>query len=603
MANERLLALRKRMAEEGIDAYYVPTSDFHDSEYVEPYFGCRQFLSGFTGSAGVMAVTKEFSGLWTDGRYFVQAKKQLAGQDTKLMEMGSEGVPTIFEFLEDHLPEGGVLGFDGRVVNTADGRRFERLAEKRHGSLSIGHDLAGEIWKDRPPLLAPQIWVLEERYSGETAVSKLSRLRAAMKEQKATVHLLSSLDDIAWLLNIRKQSEDGNLLPLAHMLITGGSARLFVDSRNFPPQLHPYFKDCGVLVERYEDIYEAVSALRGEAVLAEPEKMNYALFKSIDGSNRVIEEMNPTSLMKAVKNPVEMENMRRAHVKDGVALTKFIRWMKTEGQTADVTETEAAERLEGLRKEQEGYLGPSFSTISAYGSNAAMCHYHAEKGDESSVGKKSFYLVDSGGQYYEGTTDVTRTIAMGPLTAEEKFHYTLVLMGMLRLADAKFLYGCRGLNLDYLARGPLWKHGLDFNHGTGHGVGYLSTVHERPNGFRWRIVPERQDSCVLEEGMVTSDEPGLYIEGSHGIRTENLLLCRKAEKTPYGQFMKFETLTWAPIDTEAIDLSVMEPSDVLLLNEYHEQVYEKLSPYLNEEEREWLKEATKAIGGDHTWTI
>ena len=219
------------------------------------------------------------------------------------------------------------------------------------------------------------------------------------------------------------------------------------------------------------------------------------------------------------------------------------------------------------------------------------------------MGKKSFYLVDSGGQYYEGTTDVTRTIAMGPLTAEEKFHYTLVLMGMLRLADAKFLYGCRGLNLDYLARGPLWKHGLDFNYGTGHGVGYLSTVHERPNGFRWRIVPERQDSCVLEEGMVTSDEPGLYIEGSHGIRTENLLLCRKAEKTPYGQFMKFETLTWAPIDTEAIDLSVMEPSDVLLLNEYHKQVYEKLSPYLNEEEREWLKEATKVIGGDHTWTI
>lgn len=601
MANERLARLRKLMEEEGIDAYYVPSSDFHDSEYVEPYFGCRQFLSGFTGSAGTMVVTKDFSGLWTDGRYFVQAKKQLQGQDTKLMEMGSEGVPTIYEFLKEHLPEGGTLGFDGRVVNTADGRKFQALAEEKHGTLFVSRDLAGEIWEDRPELLPPRVWVLEERYSGETAGSKLKRLREAMKEKGASVHLLSSLDDIAWLFNIRKQSEDGNLLPLAHAVITENSARLFLDSSGSSEDLKAYFAGWEVSLEPYGDVYRAVSELRDETILLEPEKINFALYGSVDSSNRILETMNPTSLMKAVKNPVEMENMRRAHLKDGVALTRFIRWMKTEGKTVQFTETQAAERLENLRKEQEGYLGPSFATISAYGPNAAMCHYHATKEEESSVGKSGFYLVDSGGQYYEGTTDVTRTIVMGPLTEEEKLHYTLVLMGTLRLADAKFLYGCRGINLDYLARGPLWKRGLDFNHGTGHGVGFLSTVHERPNGIRWRIVPERQDSCILEEGMVTSDEPGLYIEGSHGIRTENLLLCRKAEKTAYGQFMEFETLTWAPIDTEAIDVSVMEPSDVALLNEYHRQVYEHLSPYLNKEENQWLKEATKAIGGDCTW--
>lgn len=298
-----------------------------------------------------------------------------------------------------------------------------------------------------------------------------------------------------------------------------------------------------------------------------------------------------------------MENLRKAHLKDGVALTKFLCWMKKNAGKVELTETEAAERLEDYRKAQEGYLGPSFTTISAFGSNAAMCHYHATKEQESPVGTDGFYLVDSGGQYYEGTTDVTRTIAVGHVTDEMKEHFTLVMMGMLRLMNAKFLYGCRGLNVDYLARGPLWERGFDFNHGTGHGVGFLSAVHERPNGIRWRIVPERQDSCVLEEGMLTSDEPGLYIEGSHGIRTENLSLCRKAEKNEYGQFMCFENMTFAPIDLDAVDISVMEPSDVRMLNAYHKEVCEKLSPYMTEEENEWLKEATRPIGEDYTWRI
>lgn len=601
MANERLRSLRTLMEQCGIDAYYIPSTDFHDSEDVESFFRCREYISGFTGSAGTLVVTKDFSGLWTDGRYFVQAKKQLAGQETELMKMGEEQVPTIYEFLSEHLPEGGVLGMDGRVVNTGVGRELEAVLKEKHGTAAINRDLVGEIWEDRPALVSPRVWILKECYTGESLKSKIARLRAEMKKRNAGVHILSGLDDIAWLLNIRKDAGDGNPLPAAHMIVTETLACLFIDSSLFNEEVNTYFRENGVTVKPYGAIYEAAAALRSETILLEPEKINYALYQSIDESNTRIEAMNPTSVMKAVKNPVEMENLRKVHIKDGVALTKFIYWMKNEAPKGQLTETEAAEKLEDLRKEQEGYLCPSFDTISAYGPNAAMCHYHATKEEESVICAEGFYLVDSGGQYYEGTTDVTRTLVMGPVTDEMKLHYTLVLMGTLRLANAKFLYGCRGINLDYLARGPLWERGLDFNHGTGHGVGYLSNVHERPNGIRWRIVPERQDSCVLEEGMFTSDEPGLYIEGSHGIRTENLLMCRKAEKNMYGQFMCFETMTFAPIDTEAIDLSVMEPSDIRLLNEYHRNVYEKISPYLSGKEREWLKDATKPIGGDAQW--
>lgn len=597
MANERLQKLRALMEQHGMDAYYIPSSDFHDSEDVEAYFGCRAFISGFTGSAGTMVVTKDFSGLWTDGRYFVQAKKQLKGQDTELMQMGDEGVPTILEFLEEHLPEGGVLGMDGRVVNTGVGRELTKVLEKKHASVSVQHDLVGEIWSERPELTVPKVWVLGTEYAGEDAESKIKRLRQEMKACGATHHILSSLDDIAWILNIRMDPVDGNVLPAAHMIIEENALRLFINSSRFDGAVSSYMEENGVSVRPYEKIYEETSAIRSGSVLLEPGKVNYALFSSIHESNRIIEAMNPSSMMKAMKNPVEMENLRKVHIKDGVALTKFIYWMKEKAPKGTLTETEAAERLEEFRKAEEGYLCPSFPTISAYGANAAMCHYHATKEEESTIDAKGFYLVDSGGQYLEGTTDVTRTLVLGPVSEEMKLHYTLVLMGALRLADAKFLYGCRGMNLDYLARGPLWKRGLDFNHGTGHGVGFLSNVHERPNGFRWRIVPERQDSCVLEEGMFTSDEPGLYIEGSHGIRTENLLMCRKAEKNMYGQFMEFEVLTLAPIDTEAIDCSVMEPSDMDLLNAYHKKVYETLAPYLTEDERQWLMDATKPVGG------
>ena len=603
MANVRLEKLRALMEAHNMDAYYVPSSDFHDSEYVEDFFRCRAYVSGFTGSAGTLVVTKDFAGVWTDGRYFVQAKKELEGQDVELMKMGEEGVPTIDAFLAEKLPEGGVLGMDGRVVNTGIGRGFEKIVAKKNGSMAIRHDLVGEVWETRPELEAPVVWVLKEEFSGESTQSKVARLRAEMEEKGADLHVISTLDDIAWLLNIRKETTDGNVLPTAHVLVAKDSLRLFINSSRCSDEVMAYFAENNIQVEKYEDIYDAVAAVKEQKILLEPDKVNYALSSSIDASNVVIEAMNPTSLMKAVKNPVEVENLRKCHIKDGVALTKFIYWIKQNVGKIELFETEAAEKLEEFRKAQEGYLGPSFSTISAYGANAAMCHYHATKENESMVEANGFYLVDSGGQYYDGTTDVTRTIVVGPATEEMKKHFTWVLMGTLRLANAKFLHGCRGMNLDYQARGALWQQGLDFNHGTGHGVGFLSSVHERPNGIRWKIVPERMDSCILDEGMFQSDEPGLYIEGSHGIRTENLLICHKAEKNMYGQFMNFETLTFTPIDLDGVDISVMEPSDVRMLNAYHKECYEKLSPYMTEEENEWLKEATRAIGEGYTWTI
>ncbi|MEG0566692.1 MAG: aminopeptidase family protein P, partial [Hungatella sp.] len=350
-----------------------------------------------------------------------------------------------------------------------------------------------------------------------------------------------------------------------------------------------------VTIKPYNDIYGLIKELKGEHVLLETAKTNYAICHHLDVSNQMINRMNPTALAKAIKNSVEVENMRRAHRKDGVAMTKFIYWLKNNIGKMDMNEMSVSDYLEKLRRQQEGNLGLSFPTISAYGEHAAMCHYSADAKSNKTLEPKGLYLVDSGGQYYEGTTDVTRTVALGPVSAEEREHYTLVAISMLRLGAVKFLYGCRGLTLDYVAREPFWERGLNFDHGTGHGVGYLLNVHERPNGIRWRMVPERQDNCVLEEGMINSDEPGLYIEGSHGIRTENLVVCQKAEKTEYGQFMKFEYLTFVPIDLDALDPSLMTEKDRNLLNSYHKQVYNMIVPYLTTEEAAWLKEYTREI--------
>ena len=595
MIQERIAALRSLMAERQIDAYMIPTSDFHESEYVGDYFKCRKFITGFTGSAGTAIITQTEARLWTDGRYFVQAAKQLEGTGVLLMKSGQEGVPTEEEYLAEVMPQNGTLGFDGRVVNSQLGEKLEELLEDKHVKFSWKEDLVDLIWEDRPALSAEPVWILKENYAGKSAADKIADLREAMKKEKTTVHVLTTLDDIVWLLNIRGNDVVCNPVVLSYALVTMERFYLFINEAVLDSEVKSYLKELGVTVRPYNDIYDAVSQLKGQKVLLETAKTNYAIISNLDESNAVVDRMNPTAPAKAVKNPVEIENMKKAHIKDGVAMVKFICWLKKNIGKQTITELDAEHYLDNLRAEQEGNLGLSFHTISAYGANAAMCHYSATPESNTTLEPKGLYLVDSGGQYYEGTTDVTRTISLWETTEAEREHFTLSVISMLRLAAVKFLYGCRGLTLDYVAREPLWSRGLNFDHGTGHGVGYLLNVHERPNGIRWRMVPERQDNCVLEEGMVTSDEPGVYIEGSHGVRTENLIVCKKAEKNEYGQFMEFEFLTFVPIDLEALDKSLMNERDVELLNSYHSAVYEKISPYLTAEEAEWLKENTRAV--------
>ena len=595
MIAERLSRLRALMQQKGAGAYYVPTADFHLSEYVNPYFKSRQYLTGFTGSAGTLVVTMDEAALWVDGRYFIQAEEQLSGTPVKLMKMGEEGVPSVLEYLSK-LPEGAVIGLDGRTVSAAMALRMEKTLSTRNITLEPDMDLVGDIWPDRPPLPNAPVYVLGVDSVGVSAADKIADIRRVLVEKDADAHVLCTLDDIAWLFNLRGGDVECNPVFLSYAIIERDAAYIFADKSKFHACVQEYLRQLNVTLLPYNDIYEFASKYdEGDAILLSTASVNYTLYDKLYDKAIIIDEENPEQLKKAIKNPVEIENMRKAHIKDGLAVTRFMRWVKENVGKEPISELSAAAKMDSLRLETEGNLGRSFSTISAYGPHAALPHYAPTEESNLAVEPRGFLLMDSGGQYYEGTTDITRTIAVGPMTDTEKKHFALVLRSMLRLANARFLYGCRGLNLDILARGPLWDEGLDFKHGTGHGIGYLLNVHEAPNGFRWKIVPERVDSCVFEEGMITSDEPGIYIEGSHGIRTENLIVCRKGEKNEYGQFMYFETLTMAPIDLDAIDPSYLNDAEKQQLNDYHRLVYEKLSPYMDDGEREWLRKYTRAI--------
>lgn len=595
MIAERLSRLRALMQQKGVGAYYVPTADFHLSEYVNPYFKSRQYLTGFTGSAGTLVVTMDEAALWVDGRYFIQAEEQLSGAPVKLMKMGEEGVPSVLEYLSK-LPEGAVIGLDGRTVSAAMALRMEKTLSTRNITLEPDMDLVGDIWPDRPPLPNAPVYVLGVDSVGVSAADKIADIRRVLVEKDADAHVLCTLDDIAWLFNLRGGDVECNPVFLSYAIIERDAAYIFADKSKFHACVQEYLRQLNVTLLPYNDIYEFASKYdEGDAILLSTASVNYTLYDKLYDKAIIIDEENPEQLKKAIKNPVEIENMRKAHIKDGLAVMRFMRWVKENVGKEPISELSAAAKMDSLRLETEGNLGRSFSTISAYGPHAALPHYAPTEESNLAVEPRGFLLMDSGGQYYEGTTDITRTIAVGPLTDTEKKHFALVLRSMLRLANARFLYGCRGLNLDILARGPLWDEGLDFKHGTGHGIGYLLNVHEAPNGFRWKIVPERVDSCVFEEGMITSDEPGIYIEGSHGIRTENLIVCRKGEKNEYGQFMYFETLTMAPIDLDAIDPSYLNDTEKQQLNDYHKLVYEKLSPYMDDGEREWLRKYTRAI--------
>lgn len=599
--NVKIGQLRDRMKELGIDAYLVPTADFHESEYVGEFFKCRHFLTGFNGTAGTAVITMDKAGLWTDGRYFVQAEEQLSGSEIKLYRMGEPEFPTLDEFLEEELPVDGCLGFDGRVVNSELGYGLQNLLQEKNVTINCSKDLVGEIWTSRPAMSCEPIWSLDVKYAGKSTVEKLSDLRDAMKKNKAQIHLMTALDEIAWLFNLRGNDIVNNPVFLSYALITQDEAYLYVQKEAIKEDTKMGKEVCAALAEakvqvkEYAEFLQDVAALKNEKILLERKKASFAVCESIDASCRIIDEMNPCATMKAVKNATEIENMRKAHLKDGIAVTKFMYWLKHTIGTCDMTEMTAAHKIEELRAEQGNYIEPSFVTIAAYKENAAMCHYHPSDEVCKKLKPEGLLLVDSGGQYLEGTTDITRTYALGSLTEKEKEYYTIVAAAMLKVSTMKFLHGCRGINLDYTIREAFWKRGLDFAHGTGHGVGYLSNVHERPNGLRWKVVPERQDSAAIEPGMICSDEPGLYFAGDFGTRTENLILCVEDEKNEYGQFLKFEFLTKAPIDLEALDTRFMDDADIERLNTYHKDVYETISPYMNEEEKEWLKHVTREI--------
>ncbi len=585
MIQERLALLRRAMAEKGLDAYLIPQADYHGSEYVGDHFKIRAFFSGFTGSAGTLAVTAKKAGLWTDSRYFLQAEAELAGTGIDLYRMGQEGVPTLDAFLKAELPPEGTLGADGRMVSAARGLELEKKLPGR--TLAFSEDLAGLLWTDRPPLPKAPVFILEERYAGKSAREKLAQLREQMGE--AEVHLLTALDQIAWLLNIRGGDVQCNPVPLAYGLVERERMLLFIDREKLSPAVMDYLTGLQVEVRPYEAIGEALDGCAGKRVLLSTKEVNYALYSRLAGCAEIVDKDSPVLHAKAVKDPVEQENLRRAHVKDGVALAKLLYQLKT--GRGPQTETAVAAEIDALRREQEGCIGPSFTTIAGYGPHAAIVHYHATEDSSIPLERKGLLLLDSGGQYYEGTTDVTRTIALGPVTAEEKKHFTLVLQGMLDLSAAVFPKGCCGFHLDALARSPLWRQGLDFGHGTGHGIGYMLCVHEPPIGFSFRRTA-RYDTERLLPGMVISDEPGVYIEGSHGVRIENQLLCRESDMPG---FFCFETLTLVPIDRDAIDLKWLDAAGRERLDAYHQRVYAAIAPHLTEDERRWLKEATRPL--------
>lgn len=596
MIKQRIENIRDLMKEKNIYAYIVPSSDYHQSEYVGDYFKSREFMSGFTGSAGTLIISMDEAGLWTDGRYFIQAEQELKDSGIKLFKMGEEGVPTIEEYLLEKLPKNSTLGFDGRVMSVKEGQSLANKLAFKGINIEYKYDLVNDIWEDRCSLPTEKAFLLGTEYSGESFSDKLSRIRAVMKEKKATTHILASLDDIAWLFNIRGRDVKSNPVVLSYAVISIDSVYLFIDKNKIGEDIRAELSKENVQIKGYEEVYEFIKKIEeNEVVLIDTSKVNYAIYNNIPSNVQKIEERNPSILFKSIKNEIELKNIRNSHIKDGVAFTKFMYWLKNNIGKIEITEISATQKLEEFRREQDKFIEPSFSTIAAYKDHAAMMHYSATEESNYKLEPRDLFLVDSGGQYFDGTTDITRTIALGPIPENVRKDFTNVVRGMIRLSKAKFLYGCRGYNLDILARGPLWEEGVDYKCGTGHGIGFVLNVHEGPNGFRWKVREDIDDSCILEEGMVTTNEPGVYVENSHGIRIENEIVVRKAEKNEYGQFMDFEVITFAPIDLDAIDESLILKDEKVYLNNYHKQVYDKISPYLNEEEKQWLKTYTREI--------
>lgn len=575
MIKENIEKLRILMKEHNIDIYIVPTSDFHQSEYVGEYFRAREFLSGFTGSAGTLVVDMENAYLWTDGRYFIQAQQQLSGSDIILMKMGMKNVPTIKEFLDQNCDK--TVGFDGRVMSYR-----EVLSYKN--KLVTNIDLVNEVWQKRPALSKQPAFIYDEKYCGESRISKLNRLRNSMGE--CDYHIITSLDDIAWLFNLRGNDVACNPVVLSYAIISKSDAILYVQDDVIDSKTVALLKRDGIAIKEYNMIYDDIKLLKGK-VLLDDLLVNYQIVTNLNCE--IKKATNPTQYFKAIKNETEINATKNAHLKDGIAMTKFMYWLKTNVGKIALDEVSISDKLESFRREQKDFYDLSFDTICGYKENAALMHYKALPEKCAKVSDEGMLLIDSGGQYIDGTIDTTRTFVLGKISDIQKRDFTIALKALLRLQNAHFISGTTGTNLDILARGIIYEYNLDYRCGTGHGVGHFLNVHEGPNGFRPKDRPGGAPSCPLEPGMITTNEPGIYIEGSHGVRHENEMLCVEVENNEYGQFLKFEPITYVPFDLDGLNLELLSDHEIKQINEYQQLVYDKISPYLSAEEKTWLQ--------------
>lgn len=619
----KLKKIRKRMQEEKIDAWLVLSSDYHNSEYVGQYFKCREYISGFTGSAGSILIFQDEAGLWTDGRYFLQAEKELEGSGIRLFRNGEDHVPELEECLAEKLQKQSLFGVDGRTISISAYRKLKKKLNRKQIGIRLDADLVGDIWQERPKMSCQPVWELELCYAGVSRKEKIELIRTKMHREGADYTIISSLEDIAWTLNIRGNDIACTPVAISYLIIEKTNVLWFVQMEAVDHSLQKKLNDDGIILHNYHEISNFLLEKKDDQTLyLDPDRTNMSIYQMLtkrkDVYREILEGKNLTLVEKAVKNKTEIQNMRLAHIKDAVACIKFIYWLKKqvngnpenqkdlqqgtamhireEGRrTGWVTEISAAEKLEEFRAAQKHYLGPSFDTIVGYAHHGAIVHYHALPETDLPLKAENLVLIDSGGHYLEGTTDITRTIALGKLTREQKHCYTLVLKGNLRLAAAKFRYGCTGIGLDCLARQALWKEGMDYEHGTGHGVGYLLSVHEGPNSFRRMVSGGREECMKLEPGMITSDEPGVYLPGKFGIRLENLIVCTDLEKNEFGRFLGFETLTLVPFERDAILVEELEAWEKEWLNRYHADIIKKVGKYLEPDELSWLKEIAAEI--------
>ena len=588
--NNRIAALRAHIAQEQIQAFIIPSTDPHLSEYVAPHWQSREWISGFTGSAGTVVVTAKDAGLWTDSRYFLQAARQLEGTCITLYKEMLPETPNIPEFLSAHLQEGDCVGIDGKMFSAEEVEHLQKELKKSGIRIKSIADPMQLLWTDRPAMPLAPAFVYDTKYAGMSFTEKLPAVRQAMEAAGADSLLLSALDEIAWLLNIRGNDVHCNPVVVSYLLIEKDKVNYFVQPQKVTPELTEYFNVNGISVHPYEEIGDYLNSFNAHSILMNPAKTNYAIYSAIRPGCLIINGASPVALLKAIRNKQEIAGIHAAMQRDGVALVKFLKWLDEAVPAGKETEISVDKKLHTFRAAQPLYMGESFDTIAGYKEHGAIVHYEATPETDVTLKPEGFLLLDSGAQYLDGTTDITRTIALGPLTEEEKTDYTLILKGHIALAMAVFPEGTRGAQLDVLARMPIWKERMNYLHGTGHGVGHFLNVHEGPQSIRMNENP-----IALQPGMVTSNEPGVYKAGSHGIRTENLVLTVPAGEGMFGKYLKFETLTLCPICRKGIIKELLTAEEIGWLNDYHRTVYEKLSPDLNNDEKEWLKEACKAV--------